>query len=123
VPPRQTRQRLAIRRAFKRAGRPLSPEEVLDLARADVPGLGPATVYRNLSRLVEEGWLTEVSLPGESARYETAALPHHHHFLCRGCGRAFDVPACPGDVEDLAPRGFVAESHELVLYGRCPGCG
>lgn len=120
---RQTQQRRAIRRVFQRAGRPLTPDEVLEMARDDVPTLGPATVYRNLARLVEEGRLAEVSLPGESTRYEAAELPHHHHFLCRGCGRAFDVPACPGDVEDLAPRGFVAEAHELVLYGRCPACG
>ncbi|MEJ2540484.1 MAG: transcriptional repressor [Gemmatimonadota bacterium] len=119
---RRTQQRKAIRSAFTQAGRPLSPEEVLELARAHVPSLGQATVYRNVGRLVEEGWLTEVSLPGESTRYEAASLPHHHHFLCRGCGRAFDIPACPGEMEELAPRGFVAESHEVVLYGRCPGC-
>lgn len=119
---RRTQQREAIREVFGEVGRPLTAEEVLVLARARVSSLGQATVYRNLGRLVDEGWLREVSLPGEATRYETAGLPHHHHFLCHGCGKAFDVPSCPGGMEQLAPRGFVAESHDVVLYGRCPGC-
>ena len=49
---RSTRQRRAIREAFLEAGRPLSPQEVLELARKKVPSLGLATVYRTLKGLV-----------------------------------------------------------------------
>src|SRR5438045_1343794 len=42
---RRTRQRDAIWGAFERAGRPLSPQEVLGLAQADVPGLAIAPVF------------------------------------------------------------------------------
>lgn len=119
---RRTPQRDAIRDVFRGTDRPLGPEEVLERAREEVSTLGLATVYRNLNRLVSEGWLCEVALPGESTRYEAASLPHHHHFLCRMCRRAFDVPDCPGPVEALAPEGFVAESHEVILYGLCPEC-
>jgi hypothetical protein len=50
---RSTRQRSAIRSAIDAAGRPLSPQEVLDAAQAEVPGLSQATVYRNLKLLLD----------------------------------------------------------------------
>jgi Fur family transcriptional regulator, ferric uptake regulator len=121
-PPRSTRQRSAIRAAIERAQRPLLPQEVLAAAQAEVPGLGIATVYRNLKALLDEGAIQLVSLPGENPRYETLGHGHHHHFQCTACDRVFDVHACPGDLSRLAPAGFTVEDHELTLYGRCRDC-
>jgi Fur family transcriptional regulator, ferric uptake regulator len=119
---RNTRQRSAIRDAIALAERPLLPQEVLDAAQAAVPGLGIATVYRNLKALVDDGELRTVSLPGENPRYELSGQLHHHHFQCRQCQRVFDVHACPGDLGRLAPPGFTVEDHDLTLYGRCKDC-
>lgn len=119
---RNTRQRAAIRDAIAQAGRPLLPQEVLAAAQADVPGLGIATVYRNLKAMLEEGEVSVVNLPGENPRYEAVGRPHHHHFQCRRCRRVFDVPGCPGDLTRLAPQGFTVEAHEVTLYGRCDQC-
>ena len=77
---RNTRQRSAIREAIAQADRPLLPQEVLDAAQQAVPGMGLATVYRNLKGLVEEGALQAVNLPGENPRFEVAGHQHHHHF-------------------------------------------
>lgn len=119
---RKTQQRAAIRRAFERADRPLSPQEVLASAQAEQPGLGIATVYRNVKALVERGWLRAVGLPGAPDRYEVAGKDHHHHFHCRACDGVFEVAACPGDLEALPPDGFEVESHEIILYGVCEAC-
>ncbi len=119
---RNTRQRSAIRDAIAQADRPLLPQEVLDAAQKDVPGLGIATVYRNLKVLVGEGELQAVNLPGENPRFELVGHQHHHHFQCRQCQRVFDVHACPGDLSRLAPQGFTVEDHDLTLYGRCSDC-
>lgn len=119
---RSTRQRRAIREAFLEAGRPLSPQEVLELARKKVPSLGLATVYRTLKGLVEEGFLTPVALPGEPFRYEPAGREHHHHFLCRRCGRVYELLGCHPALQDHLPPGFLAEGHEVMVYGRCPEC-
>ncbi|WAC71721.1 transcriptional repressor [Roseateles sp. SL47] len=119
---RSTRQRTAIRNVIEAAGRPLSPQEVLAAAQADVPALSLATVYRNLKQLMEAGEIQSVDLPGESPRYEGAHHHHHHHFQCTGCQRVFDVHNCPGDMAGLAPKGFSVERHELTLYGRCDEC-
>lgn len=119
---RSTRQRRAIQAVFLEADRPLSPREVLALARRQVPSLGLATVYRTLKGLVEEGFLTPVALPGEPPRYERAGREHHHHFLCRHCGRVYELWGCALAMEEVLPPGFQAETHEVTVYGRCPEC-
>lgn len=119
---RRTRQRDAIRRVFEELNRPLGPAEVLEHARIRVKGLGIATVYRTISSLVQSGWLVPVDLPGEAPRYERAGAEHHHHFRCRMCECVFEIHACPGDLNELAPPGFLLEHHEVVLYGRCKQC-
>jgi Fur family ferric uptake transcriptional regulator len=122
---RATRQKAAIRTVIDAASRPLTPAEILEAARAQVPAIGIATVYRNLKALLVEGTIHAVPLPGDSPRYESnrAAATHHHHFQCTACQRVFDVHACPGALEHLAPDGFTVESHELTFYGSCPDCG
>ncbi|HZU97710.1 MAG TPA: transcriptional repressor [Planctomycetota bacterium] len=120
---RRTQQRSAIRRALVDAGRPLSPQEIADAAKAHAPGVGLATVYRTLRRLSEEGWLVAIDLPGESARYELAGKKHHHHFRCVACGGVFELAGCPTTpLEGLLPRGFQLAGHDILLYGRCDAC-
>ena len=119
---RHTRQRAAIRDAIALADRPLLPQEVLQAAQRHAPGLGIATVYRNLKALVADGLLSPVQLPGENPRFELTGQRHHHHFQCTHCQRVFDVHACPGDLSRLAPPGFTVEDHDLTLYGRCREC-
>jgi Fur family ferric uptake transcriptional regulator len=120
---RTTRQRDAIKSVLQAAKRPLSPQEVLEGARAAVRGLGMATVYRNLKRLVAEGTVQAITLPGESQRYEMAESAHHHHFQCTICRRVYDIHGCPGNLRRLAPRGFKVDQHDVTLYGRCSDCG
>lgn len=119
---RDTSQRRAIRQAVEGAGRPLSAAEILATARATVPGLGIATVYRAVRRMQEEGALRQVDLPGDAPRYEASGKDHHHHFHCRSCARVYEVEACPGAFAMPAPPGFAVEDHEVILYGRCPAC-
>lgn len=120
---RKTQQRSAIRAAIEKADRPLSPQEVLDIAQKSLPGLGIATVYRNIRALVDDGWLQAVGLPGAPDRYEVAGKRHHHHFHCRECDSVFEVDGCPEKgVGEMAPDGFEVESHEIILYGLCRSC-
>lgn len=119
---RSTRQRQAIREVLHQLNRPLSPQEVLEAAQHRVPGLGIATVYRTLKNMIEEGAAVAVELPGEAARYELAGKKHHHHFHCNYCGKVFELEGCVSDFSAMVPRGFKAETHEIVLYGRCADC-
>lgn len=119
---RRTQQRGAIRSALQTADRPLSPQEILGAARDDVPGLGIATVYRNVKNLIDDGWLRAVELPGTPSRYEVAGKRHHHHFHCQRCDRVFEVEECPGSLQDLTPADFELDAHEIILYGTCSTC-
>lgn len=120
---RDTTQRRAILDALRVAGRPVTPQELLEHAQVQVPALGIATVYRNLARLQEGGDVSAVALPGQSTtRFELAGKAHHHHFHCRTCDGVYEIDACPGNLRGLAPTGFVLEDHEVVLYGLCAQC-
>lgn len=122
APTRNTKQKSAIREVFELAGRPLGPQEVLEMATPKIKGLGIATVYRSIKTLLEEGWLTAVDLPGAPSRYEVAGKDHHHHFHCNDCGKVFELHGCLINPKPHLPAGFTATSHEVVLYGFCDVC-
>jgi Fur family ferric uptake transcriptional regulator len=119
---RMTVQRRAIQEALAAGNRPMSPEEILAAARAAVPGLNLATIYRNLNDLSTRGELVRVEVAGQPARYELSGLAHHHHFHCQTCDKVYDLPGCPKLPARLAPRGFKVTGHEFMLFGRCAAC-
>lgn len=119
---RSTRQKSAIRSAFEGVDRPLSPQQVLQLAQTEVGGLGIATVYRNIKALLEVGWLSAVELPGGAVVYERSGKGHHHHFQCDNCNQVFELSGCVPEVNRLAGPKFQVRAHEIVLYGLCMDC-
>ena len=116
---RVTQQGNAIRQILQNAGRPLSPQEIFDMAQKEVSGLGIATVYRNLKSLQQEGAVVAVELPGQSPRWELAPESHHHHFLCNTCDKLYEINACPEDLQRLLPEGYILEEHDILLRGLC----
>jgi Fur family transcriptional regulator, ferric uptake regulator len=119
---RNTVQRRAIHKVFEQTGRPMGPPEIFDAAREHAPGLGIATVYRTIKRLLDDGFLQQVELPGEAPRYELKGKGHHHHFRCSACNKVFDLQGCPKEFKSILPKGFSLEGHEIFLFGRCEEC-
>ncbi len=119
---RKTRQRAAIRQVIEEAGRPLRAEAVLEAARKLIPGLGQATVYRALNSMQQEHMVVPVEIPGHSLHYEKSGLKHHHHFVCTGCRRIFELPGCSYAGDKGIPPGFSVDGHEVILYGHCTDC-
>ena len=119
---RRTQQREAIKRVFEERQRPLRVAEILYLGRKEVPKLDQATVYRNLKRLVVEGWLVQLTYPRVGTLYERAGQDHHHLFHCSECERVLVLPGCALDFERATPPGFVTESHDVFLGGQCGEC-
>lgn len=119
---RNTTQRTAIKEVFTQHERPLTVDEVLDFGRENVDSLNQATVYRNLKILIDDGWLRRLTHPSLGTLYERTEKGHHHHFHCRNCNKAFELPGCALKDKKIAPDGFVVEDHEIYLFGTCPSC-
>lgn len=119
---RDTRQKRAIRDAFKRADRPLSPEQARTVAAKESDGLGIATVYRTVRSLLENGQLTLVDIPGRGTYYEVAGKGHHHHFACEDCGAVFELEGCISEFQGRLPPGFRTRGHDVTIFGSCATC-
>jgi Fur family transcriptional regulator, ferric uptake regulator len=119
---RNTLQRREIRNVFEQSDRPLGADEVLELGREKMAGLGMATVYRTIKALTDEGWLVPVALPGASPRYEIRGKAHHHHFHCRKCHRIFELNGCVGQLRKMIPRTFEMLDHIVLIDGVCADC-
>lgn len=117
---RKTQQRAAIRKALEDADRPLSAVEVLAAAQQHVPGLGIATVYRNLKTFVDEAFLKTVELPGDPNRYELASRQTNHYFRCNNTKRVYRLNIELPDMTPFIPEGSTLESHMVLLEGTGP---
>ena len=100
--------------------------ELIDTAASRDVSVGRATVFRMLELLTDIGALERLDLPsGEHAYVACEPNGHHHHVVCRRCGRSAGVPdtGLQSVVRDIGDRtGFHIESHRLELYGLCPEC-
>lgn len=90
------------------------------LASGDKVGI--ATVYRTLQSMVDAGDLDTIRTTDGQAAYRSCSTRHHHHLICRECGRTVEIQA--PDFETwasavAAENGFVDIAHELELFGRC----
>ena len=102
--------------------RPVTPQELLEAASIESPGLGLATVYRALKKLVEADQVRKIELGGVPPHYEVQSDKHHHFFVCEDCQKILEIAGCPGGFKKLLPKGFTMTSHEVILYGICKEC-
>ena len=100
--------------------------DVLDDANRRGLRLGRATVFRNLELFAELGALERLDMPsGEHAYVACRPEQHHHHVVCRSCGRSVEVEdsGLQSVVSEIARRsGFSIDAHRLELFGLCPEC-
>lgn len=87
--------------------------------------VGLATVYRTLAQMAESGEVDAIRTPDGLAAYRRCSSGHHHHLVCRACGRTVEIT--PPSFESWASQvaadhGFTEIDHELELFGRCPDC-
>ncbi len=124
---RSTMARVAVLQRLEEANSPLSHG---DLADELVPlGFDRATVYRNLTDLVEAGLVGRTELGDHVWRFESRKKGHEHvaehpHFVCVTCGEV----SCLNDTNvDISPtpgtkRSVIGELTEVLLKGRCGRC-
>lgn len=89
------------------------------------PDVGRATVFRTMKLLQELNAVCRVLMEDGALHYRLSASGHHHHLVCRSCGRVEDFVGC--DVSSLVGRlaedtDYRIEGHWLELYGHCRKC-
>lgn len=122
---RSTRQRTALGQVLVevddfRSAQQLHAELV---RRGDQVGL--TTVYRTLQALADAGEVDVVLQPDGEALYRRCSSAHHHHLVCRSCGRTVEVagPAVEKWAERVADEhGFTAVVHTVEVFGLCSTC-
>ena len=121
---RMTSQRMAILHVLRHSGGHLSPMQVYEKSRKDLPGITEPTVYRTLEQLSEKGFVLAAHIGNGKIVYELAE-DNHHHLICRNCGRTIEVEHAPlGRLyrQLESSTGFKLDSSHVTLFGLCPDC-
>ena len=124
---RMTRQRAAVAHALEGTTDFRSAQQLHEALRASGDGIGLATVYRTLQQLADGGEVDVLrTAEGESVYRRCARREHHHHLVCRDCGRTVEIDG--PSVEEWAARvgaaqGYTDIEHTVELFGRCAECG
>jgi Fur family ferric uptake transcriptional regulator len=130
---RTTRQSAAIEQVLREADGFRTAQELFDAVRGSGHKIGLTTVYRHLNLLAELGSADIVHRADGEAQFRlcgpaqpersVAEAEHHHHVVCRVCGRSVQVSG--PEVEEWAERvaaaaGYTEVTHTVEVFGRCP---
>ncbi|MBO9704604.1 MAG: transcriptional repressor [Arthrobacter sp.] len=124
---RVTKQRLAVLAAIDTHPHSTA-ENILDLARRELPGLSAQSVYVVLGDLTELGMLRRFEPPHSPALYETRTGDNHHHAICTRCGRIEDVDCAVGHAPCLHPhwnedqQPMSIQIADVLYQGICQDC-
>ncbi|MGH8888905.1 MAG: Fur family transcriptional regulator [Acidothermaceae bacterium] len=123
---RSTRQKRALAAVVDEAQEFRSAQELHETLRARGEQVGLTTVYNQLRALAEAGLVDTVrSADGETLYRRCDTSGHHHHLLCRACGRTVEVAGSTVErwAEKVAAQaGFVDVAHTVEVVGTCPAC-
>lgn len=122
---RNTRQRRAVAAVLDELDGFASAQQIHELLDNRGEHVGLSTVYRNLQTLVEAGNVDALRGDDGETRYRQCSSGHHHHLVCRACGRTVEVEG--PTVEQWADRvadehRFTDVSHTLEIFGTCSDC-
>ena len=120
---RRSDQRWKIAEAILSVAEHLSAQEIVSLIQKKHPGIGAATVYRNIKVLCDALILKE-SLTDARGHvvYEIFDKAHHDHIVCLDCGEIFEFH--DNEIERLQEKiirkqNFDEVRHRHVVYANC----
>ncbi|HSK56385.1 MAG TPA: transcriptional repressor [Jiangellales bacterium] len=122
---RPTKQRAAVAAVLDELEGFRSAQDLHALLRQRGDNVGLTTVYRTLQALADAGEVDVLRADDGEAVYRRCSSGHHHHLVCRHCGRTVEVegPAVEQWAERVArEHGFVEVSHTIEVFGTCASC-
>jgi len=125
APVRSTRQRAAVSALLAETDEFRSAQDLHDLLRRRGDAVGLTTVYRTLQSLADAGEVDVLRTDDGESVYRRCSAGHHHHLVCRSCGRTVEVagPTVERWADQVAAEhGFTEVSHTLEIFGTCAAC-
>jgi Fur family transcriptional regulator, ferric uptake regulator len=122
---RPTRQRAAVEALLVDINDFRSAQDLHARLRAQGETVGLATVYRTLQAMATDGDVDMMRTDDGEAVYRRCSTGHHHHLVCRSCGRTVEVegPAVERWADKVsADNGFSDVRHTLEIFGTCSDC-
>ncbi len=123
--PRNTRQRRAVTAILDDLDGFASAREIHDVLSRRGESVGLSTVYRTLQALVDAEELDALRADDGETRFRRCSTGHHHHLVCRQCGRTVEVegPTVERWADSVAAaHGYADVSHTLEIFGTCSTC-
>jgi Fur family transcriptional regulator, ferric uptake regulator len=122
---RATRQRRAVSETLAELDDFHSAQQIHDILTERGDRVGLSTVYRTLQALADAEEIDVLRSDDGEALYRRCSSGHHHHLVCRSCGRTVEVEG--PTVERWADRiaaehDFADVSHSLEIFGVCADC-
>lgn len=121
---RMTKPRRAILEYIHDKGEHLTAEEIIDHVHEEHPHINKSTIYRTLELLeINECVYKSESMNGTI--YHHAEDGHHHHLVCRECGKTID---CDEHVFESVEKSlhdkydFQIDFRHVVMNGLCKEC-
>jgi len=125
APQRRTRQRAAVEEILDRTDQFRTASQIHDDLRHEGAGIGLTTVYRTLQLMADADQLDSIRTDEGETAYRRCSTGHHHHLVCRTCGRTVEVegPAMESWTSQIAEtHGFRDVQHNLEIFGLCRDC-
>lgn len=122
---RSTRQRRLVDEALEGSDEFRSAQEIHLKLRGSGEKIGLATVYRTLQTMTQSGEVDTVRTESGESVYRRCSPAHHHHLVCRGCGRTVEVAGTGVErwTREVAEKhGFTDVSHTIEIFGLCADC-
>jgi len=122
--PRRTRQREVIWAHLSSTAPFQTAQQIYDALRDQGTPVSLPTVYRTLAAMAVSGEVDVLTAEGQSV-YRRCSPHHHHHLVCRRCGRAVELTEAR--IEAWATQvgeqhGFTEITHITEVSGLCPPC-
>ena len=123
---RRTHVLETVLNVLMKADHPLTANDIVE-SPALKGRCDPATIYRMLVRLEEQGILRRLGLRDRAAHYTIRHAHTHDDFIvCTRCGTIeeleMDCPVEALEAEIARKSGFTNLDHELEFFGVCPTC-
>lgn len=123
---RSTRQKRALAALLADSDGFRSAQDLFADLRGRGLAVGLTTVYNQLRALADAGEVDSVrTSDGETLYRQCGNTSHHHHLVCRDCGKAVEVegPAVERWAERVAlAADFDDLTHTVEIRGRCAEC-